>query len=298
MLIPNFTQMPDAHTEGRRHLRLRIPAQVSGVDLCGRNFVEPAHTLVVTPSGAIIECVCALAPDMEVCVSVNQKEMTARVLGQAGPPEAKYIYAISFTDPDPSFWGVNFAATQNEICRPAATIECSHCAIQRKYSLNEIEWLIASAGRSFGLYCPGCKDTALWKLATFTGLGEAIPYEGRPAAQPTDTRATDEQVALATVGSARKNRAEGRKYRRVYISRSKACVLLPNQEQEIVDLLNVSRGGASFRSGKVYSVGCSIQIAAPTIMGAHNIFVLGKVVRVMYTESGLEYGVEYITSEC
>jgi len=68
----------------------------------------------------------------------------------------------------------------------------------------------------------------------------------------------------------------------------------PDADEEVVDLVNVSRGGASFRSGKVYPLGCWIRIAAPCTVGAANIFALGRVVRAVRAEDGREYGVEYV----
>lgn len=85
-----------------------------------------------------------------------------------------------------------------------------------------------------------------------------------------------------------------RKHARISISRAKACVKCPNAGEEFVELLDLSRGGAAFRSDKVYSLGCWIRIAAPCTVGASNIFVVARVVRAIKAERGREYGVEYV----
>jgi len=299
LYIPNRTHELGVRSVDRRiHLRLRIPTEISGTDLCGQDFVESTSTVLVAPSGAIVECTRALGPDQEVSLKVGKKEALARVLGQAGLSESKYVYGVSFLKPDASFWGVCFPANAGAEHRLSANlIECGRCSIQRMYVLNEIESLVATASRSFGLYCPGCKDSTLWKLAADRGLGQAMPYENRSAKFVEVEVPPSEIVPLAGAlieRTPKKGGVEGRKHRRVAMPRSKACVQMPNKEEETVELLNVSKGGASFRSSKIYSLGCWIRIAAPCTVGAANIFVLGRVVRVACTESGREYGVEYV----
>ncbi len=85
-----------------------------------------------------------------------------------------------------------------------------------------------------------------------------------------------------------------RKHGRISMPRAKACVKCPRAGEEFVELLDLSRGGAAFRSDKVYSLGCWIRIAAPCTVGAGNIFVLARVVRAVKAERGREYGVEYV----
>ena len=85
-----------------------------------------------------------------------------------------------------------------------------------------------------------------------------------------------------------------RRHRRISMPRAKACVKCPNADEEFVELLDISRGGAAFRSDKVYSLGCWIRIAAPCTVGAGNIFVVARVVRAIKAERGREYGVEYV----
>ena len=89
-----------------------------------------------------------------------------------------------------------------------------------------------------------------------------------------------------------------RKHPRIALPSARACVKHPDADEEIVELVNVSRGGASFRSNRVYPLGCWIRIAAPCTIGTDNIFALGRVVRVTNAEHGREYGVEYVDRQC
>jgi hypothetical protein len=89
-------------------------------------------------------------------------------------------------------------------------------------------------------------------------------------------------------------RQNQRRHVRITIPRAKALVLCPNADEEIVELLDVSRGGACFRSQKIYSLGSWIRIAAPCTVSASNVFVLARLVRARIAEVGREYGVEYV----
>ena len=90
------------------------------------------------------------------------------------------------------------------------------------------------------------------------------------------------------------SRTNERKHSRVSMVRARACVQRPDGDEEIVELVNVSRGGASFRTVKVYPLGYWIRVAAPCTVGAQNIFAVGRVVRVSRTDEGREYGVQYV----
>jgi len=285
----------------RVHLRLRIATQVCGLDLNGQDFVEHTHTVLVAPSGAIIESGKSLGPDQEIAVRVGKRESLARVLGHAGLSESKYHYGISFLQPDVAFWGVHFPNDAIMEGRgSSALIACGRCSTQRTYVLNEIETLVLSTSHSFGLYCSSCKDATLWKLCTApveTQEPQKLAGHHMYEVSQQSPDLQQEVVSLASAietpapQAARKNE---RKHARIAMSKARACVQRPEFDEEIVELVNVSRGGAGFRSAKVYPLGCWIRIAAPCTVGAANIFALGRVVRAIKAEHGREYGVQYV----
>jgi len=139
---------------------------------------------------------------------------------------------------------------------------------------------------------------AHWPLAT---LVTSMAWRDRPF-EPKATESKPEFVSLADtidtplVTSTRPRAANERRHRRVAIPRAKACVQQPNGKEEFVELVDVSRGGASFRSEKVYALGSWIGIAAPCTVGASNIFVRARVVRARKADVGREYGVEYVNT--
>ena len=79
----------------------------------------------------------------------------------------------------------------------------------------------------------------------------------------------------------------------------KACILC-NGEQQIVEMLNVSRGGICIRSRIRYAVGTFVQVAAHYVEGANNIFLSGRVVRANLAATSTlpgEYGIEILRTE-
>lgn len=67
---------------------------------------------------------------------------------------------------------------------------------------------------------------------------------------------------------------------------------------DIVEVMNISRGGMCFRSSRTYREDSWIQVAVPYTEGAENIFVAGRIVRSRRINNALtEYGVEYVRSQ-
>jgi hypothetical protein len=91
---------------------------------------------------------------------------------------------------------------------------------------------------------------------------------------------------------------ERRKHRRIASRNGKACILC-NGKQQIVEMLNVSRGGVYIRTSAEYSVGTFVQVAVHYVEGANNIFLPARVVRVRLAPSPTlpgEYGIEIAKS--
>lgn len=87
---------------------------------------------------------------------------------------------------------------------------------------------------------------------------------------------------------------ERRRSRRITMRQAKACIDRPGNPPDIVELINISRGGLCFRSHLVYPLRSELRIAAPYTEGGNNLFVSARVVRVQRDSWGGVYGVEYI----
>lgn len=88
--------------------------------------------------------------------------------------------------------------------------------------------------------------------------------------------------------------AERRRSPRITMRQAKGCIHNPGNPPDIVELINISRGGLCFRSHLVYPPRSELRIAAPYMQGGNNLFVRARVVRVHRDSWGGVYGIEYI----
>ena len=88
--------------------------------------------------------------------------------------------------------------------------------------------------------------------------------------------------------------AERRRSHRITMRQAKACIESAEKGSEVVELINLSRGGICFRSAHVYPLHCPIRVSAPYTQGSTNLFVTARIVRVHRDSWGGVYGVEYL----
>jgi hypothetical protein len=279
----------------RFHLRLRRTISLSGVDIKGKSFVENVNTVLITPTGGTVECSRSLAPDQEVALRAGSREVLGRVVGQTGISEKCHLYGIAFLQEDSSFWGVHFPAVHEDEKRIiTALLECCRCGLSRQYVLNEIEVVVLETSRKVGLACPKCNDSTLWRVASVSSTQRAPSSDSQ-----TPTLTEEQRVDAALDGAVMIPRPPARvvnkrKHVRIGISRAKACIQRPEAHDQTVELINVSRGGACFRTEAVLPLGTWVRIAAPFTVGSSNIFVAARIVRIgKEDEWTREYGVEY-----
>ena len=65
-----------------------------------------------------------------------------------------------------------------------------------------------------------------------------------------------------------------------------ACIRQESSSEDIVECDNISRGGLSFRSRRIYAVGSSIEVAVPYEPGVPAIFVAASIRHVETIVSG------------
>ena len=85
---------------------------------------------------------------------------------------------------------------------------------------------------------------------------------------------------------------ESRRQRRLKVA-LKACVRLGGRE-DVVQVLDTSRGGIRFRSALVYVEPVFVDVAMPYTEGSENFFVSGRIVWRKTVQPGeFEYGLKY-----
>ena len=79
--------------------------------------------------------------------------------------------------------------------------------------------------------------------------------------------------------------------------KSVACIQENGRDDDVVEVLDISRGGVSFRNERIYAVHSWIHFAVPYTQGAANIFVPGRIAwRRELGEGQYDYGAQYVKS--
>jgi hypothetical protein len=287
-------------TEFARHSDFEVPALltrrqpilIAGVDLRGKNFVEPSSTVAIARSGLTVETSHALAPDQEVTVSDGNREVRCRVAGKISSNPQNSIYGLCFLSKAANFWSIALPGHERR-----AVLECVRCNTRHRYSLNEVESAVLEETGKVGLACSKCNDGTLWKFADGTNFLDEQAADSPNGVSDLEIVRDNLYITLAdsigAVAAPRPRDINERDHKRLGLTRAKACIQqLDTGDQEVVELINVSKGGACFLSQSLYSLGAWIKIAAPYTPNASNIFVSARIVRAVKKDWTCEYGVQ------
>ena len=99
---------------GRLRRRCRfakeIPIVLLGTDTAGKPFSEETKTVVLSRHGAGIVSRYEFAPDELLALRLpgSTEQAEIRLVGKIGGGPGSYIYGVTFGDPDPHFWPLEF----------------------------------------------------------------------------------------------------------------------------------------------------------------------------------------------
>jgi len=264
---------PEAMGAGRRRsdrVMLSIPIDVTATDLSGMRFTESSRTEMVSRHGASI--VLSRAVSLEQVITLRRRvvdeDLRARVLGQLGIRSEGPVYGVAFATDAPGFWGISFpppaSATDG---LPRVLLMCSGCFRQKIFALNEIEFRVFEANQRLSCSCETCD-----RMTTWSPVPDGISGDGAPPTKgPQDRQFQRTKVKMM------------------------ACIQGHGAEGDIVQVLDVSRGGISFLSKRIYEKDTWINVAVPYTPGTANIFVAGMIARKQPSDDEFyEYGVKYV----
>lgn len=270
-------------TKQRRSDRIaaQLPIVVSGVDVLGETFTEPAQTVVIARYGAKVLCRRKLAPQLEISVHslMTNEDAEARIVGCVLEDASGAQYGIELLDPEINLWGVEFPPldpTASGIGR--VLLECVRCKRREIVNLNELHAEVLERSHSLWRDCRRCGEPSLWKEAWLKAHEEMPAMEEAPSANPEPPRRT----------------RDDRKYGRLDIQ-MEALIRDPQAWEEVVKTMDVSRGGFRFKSRKHYALEWKVEVALPRSSGGANIFSAAKIRFVGETPGQEEktYGVAY-----
>ncbi len=264
-------------------VRYAFRVHITGCDSSGYDFSQPVRTEVVTRDGGLIVCSMTLTVGDVINLMRGEKSVDARVVGQVGLLKDEQLYGIQFLEPAPDFWGINFGMSQQDAAG-RAVLECGACTLQSVLPLAEIEMLVYESTKVVAHDCPRCLRQTLWMEPAI--LGEPDLLTGADAYHQTlDPRPV------------RSTSINDRTHQRVSMRNTKACIKRPGYLDDVVDVIDLSRGGVHFLSFTDYYRNTIVEVAVPYTEGAGNVYVPAEVVRIQCRPTGGipgDFGLRYI----
>ena len=87
-----------------------LPIVLLGTDATGKVFSEETITVVLSRHGAGVVTRYRFSPDERLTLRLPSlaKEAEIRLVGQIGGKPGRYVYGVTFVDPNPDFWPMEF----------------------------------------------------------------------------------------------------------------------------------------------------------------------------------------------
>ncbi|MBZ5572335.1 MAG: PilZ domain-containing protein [Acidobacteriia bacterium] len=268
-------EAPASTTRKGDRISISISVQISCTDLAGVHFSGVVQTVNVSRNGCCLLLKQSLAPGQKIYLQRigSGEEAVGRVVGQTGIRPEGNLYGVEVLNPGENFWGIRFPPQKElEEGTVRVLLKCSACQNCEETALNEVDLSVFQITHRLTRKCQACSASTVW---------ETVPDKTGAAGAQNEPHVTGK-------------RPEKRKHPRVNM-RTVGCVGPAGPRADVVDVVNVSRGGVCFRSSRIYPEDTWIQVAVPYTPGAANIFVAGRIVRSRKMSlSVTEYGVEYV----
>lgn len=268
---------------------LTLLLEVSGKDSQGKEFKEPARTLLINRTGAVIVFPRELTPEQTIHLkrqapAESHRETDVRVVNQFGHQRDGYLYGIEIEDTSKDLWGVEFppvAESTEAVAR--MLLECNYCRSREVVYLNEMELRAFETNRGIARHCKACRVPSIWTQAPHEDEKKlnARAARGKRASEPSGDVPTD---------------GEQRERQRMRLkTRLTACIRQHGADDELAVCEDISPVGMCFRSKRRYDAESAIEVAVPYSPDAANIFLPA---RIVYSEempkAGLfRHGTEY-----
>jgi hypothetical protein len=249
----------------RVHYAIRL--EISGADSRGRPFTEQARTEVITRDGGLMICGASLPSGIHVELRHGDKVASARIVGAMGIRGEEIAYGIAFVNTSGlSFWGMEFPDAGPPAGVGRTVLECGRCMTQKVFELSEVEMMVLESVRVVSHDCQRCADETLWQVPALLAEPELI--------------ISMDSASTSAAGGKEKRTRNDRKHQRLAMKRTRACIKRLGHPEDVVEVIDVSRGGVSFASFVDYQPKAYVEIAVPYTEGGANVFTPARIARV------------------
>ena len=244
-----------------------LPLHMRGADADGKPFSAGARSEILTRDGGLIVCPVSLTPGARVILIRDEKQARVRIVGAVRVADESFAYGVAFADEQTQdFWDV-YLPKISTTAVGRTVMECSQCRTSSAVELGEIEIIVMEEVGVVGRFCDRCSRETLWEVPH--KLVDSMLVTGS-AAYTMPTRATEQRARTR----------EDRQHRRIALKRASACIKQPGKPDDIVTVVDLSRGGLRFTSTVDYQPDARIEVAVPYTEGGANIFVPATIIRV------------------
>ena len=251
---------------------LALPIQIFGSDVEGRTVSEDARTAEVSRHGALIVVKRTLVPQEEILIRRDRqaREAAAQVVGQVRKEGDEFYYGVRFVDAEVNLWDINFVPiSESDRAVGRTLLECARCKLREVVYLEEFEAEVYHANRQLFRPCKHCRESTIWKETEY----EATEREP-DRVQPPSPAPAPAQPALAPRSQ------NERRHNRINCKLTACIHFEKHYDDEILQVVDASRGGVCFQTRKYLTPGTRISVAMPYSVGMANIFVPAEIVRL------------------
>jgi PilZ domain len=257
----------------RRSGRLarEVAVLLIGSDSEGRVFSENTRTVVLSFHGAGILSAHTLVPEEELILRSleSHREAEIRVVGEIGSQHGLHTYGVAFLDLTLDFWQLPFPPAPT-VSQSSATmsLECVSCKSSILLEHADLEFDVHAVQGGVIRYCTKCGFSTMWKhpshLSVTAPLVVPAAVKRQPVPAPTAI-AVLEPPAHPTMSlePLAANPFTDRRCRVRAKVNYTACIRSESFGDDVVDCIDMSRGGLSFRTGHAYLLAAVVQVAVP-----------------------------------
>ena len=268
---------------------LTLLLEATGKDAFGKEFKEPARTMLINRSGAVIVLDRELKTDQQIHVrrqapAEAHRQGSVRIVGQFGRQKEGYLYGIEILELENDLWGIEFpplATSEEAVAR--MLLECSYCRGREVAYLNELELRGFETNRGIARHCKACGVPSIWTQAPHEDEKKLASRAAR------GRRGADSKEDISPEEDKRQRQRMRLK------TRLTACIRQSGADDELAVCEDISPIGMCFRSKRRFDAESPIEVAVPYSPDAANIFLPA---RIIYSEempkAGLfRHGTEY-----
>jgi PilZ domain len=267
-------------------ITIAVPILLIGSDSEGRVFSEETKTVIISLHGAGILSRHKLMSEQELVLRSleSNREADIRVVGEIGAQGDVHAYSVAFVHETFDFWKTSFPppeAPQESVS--SLSLECASCTAPLVLEHGDFEFDVCVIHGGLVRYCDHCGFATVWKFASETPAPSpqrqlvapaqkpepaatavaVLDPPPVPCAEPGPPQPAPAPLSFETLADFIPPPDTNRRLHRRAKVNYYACVRTETFGDDIVQCIDMSRGGVSFKTKHPYPLSSLVHIAVP-----------------------------------